>query len=247
MLLKFKGTLALLVVLLSISSIMAQDEATDVPGDIVGTYIINVQSGTFEATDTENVFELSIVGLEDTITWVFHEPAFRAGQINKAFMTLDWAAAESLPSATAILSTEDEIITLSLRSPLMGEDYNTITYVAEVLDLVPLYEVNAKSTASIPDAFGIGTLAIETNAEFEAALLDGAITRLATLREVSATRTCVPGRNCPENDPLYRGNTSNADDDTDTDTDAATTDETDNTTPTPDPNTDADNNDGSSS
>jgi hypothetical protein len=184
----------------------AQDEVTGVPSNILGTYIIDIQSGSFTSVDASGTYQLEVVGLEDDITWVFNAPEFRAGRIGKANLTLDWAAAEGDVRVQGILTTDDEVIVLTLFDPIMGDDYNTILYTAVVEQLIPLYEVNPKIGVTLPETFEIATLAIETNTDFEAALLRGATRRLETVREVSATRTCIQGRNCPENDPLYRGN-----------------------------------------
>ena len=226
---QIRGVLFTFIVLMIASlPLQAQDEVTDVPNNVLGTYIISIQSGTLQATGTENEYVIEIVGLEEDITWVFNTPTFRAGRISKASLTLDWAQAGSDVVTQAILTTEDEVLMLDLYAPNLGGDRNTIRYVATVKDLIPLYEVNAKIGPVMPETFGIATLVIETDAEFEDALLAGARERVQTVREVSGSQTCIRGRNCPENDPLYRGNDA-SDDDTDgeDDTNGTDTDESD--------------------
>lgn len=172
-----KLALFLIMIFLTVLPLMAQEE-----DEITGTYIQMAESGTL--TEESDGMYLTLEGISDITLWAMTTPSFRTGMYTTFFFVGDWSFAEDV-AATAILTTEDASVLLSLSSaPEYDMEANTITYMVTVEEVTPFDEDAKESVA--PEAFDTATLFINIDNDFFSALQAGMSERVNSARDTTS-------------------------------------------------------------
>ncbi len=196
---KFIRFLMLLVILaLPMLVVNAQEETSE---EIwIGSYVLSAESGTFEQTDDDGVFTLVLNDVSEYAPYIVNLPSLYSGLLTTQDLIAFWAFQPELV-ATAVLTTENESVTVSLAladSMAYDADEASLSFVATVLSVVPFDPDVDASKAEAPEEFDVVTLFINMDAEFAEAIALGAEARATGTRDSNAA-TCTPrpGRPCP--------------------------------------------------
>lgn len=189
--------LLMLVLLWAAPLALAQDEeASAVPADLAGTYVIVADGGSFAASDAvEGAYVLTLNDVPKVITWVINAPLFNGGIYDNLFFASDWAAGPEGLTTDAILTTDSFSVLLKLSAPSYDPATGEMSFLALVDEIIPFEE--SKDEPELAESFEGGTLFVSTSAEFAQGLADGLSARLAGTRLVFGTGACTPGVNCP--------------------------------------------------
>lgn len=186
-----KLTLFMIMVFLAVLPLAAQEE--DTVDTILGTYIQTAASGTF-AEESDGMY-LMLEGVPESMLWSISAPTFRGGMYETLSFVGDWSFAEEDLSATAILTTENESVLLSLGMPEYDPEAGTVTYMVTIEEITP-FDEDAKDAVA-PEAFETATLFINIDNDFFSALRDGMTARVNSARSVNAS-SCATDPYCDD-------------------------------------------------
>ena len=171
---RFMMVLALLAA--SLMVVAAQDDVEIVIDPATsGVFTQDITSGTWVDNDDET-FTLTINDVAEYTDWVFIAPNVDAGQFETLFLSNFWGAVDGL-SATATLRTDNVTAVLTLTSPVLDLEANTLSYTATVdniffTDLDFALE-NDKATPELAAEFSDATLSIIADADFITGINEG--------------------------------------------------------------------------
>lgn len=166
---------------------MAQDDVETIPEDLSGFYIVSFEGGTLELADGEGTLTLNnIPGL---LPWILDAPTTYAGRIDTLLFLLGWGGSPAMPVATGLLETDTAIYELSISAPEF--DVLTSSLSARVV-VERAFNLTDEATEEAMSAFSEGTLFIEFDATFEAALVEGASSVTDDMRVIRTPTTSNP-------------------------------------------------------
>lgn len=133
--------LVFVFMLLLVGAIYAQDDADVVEVDIVGVIIQNFEEGTFEETDDNNIFTLTLVNsnVQDTTQFASVSPKFKVSSLMTLLFNTGLASVENLETLEATLVLESQGISIDLLlTDFVLEDIDTVQFTAEFIEVASL-------------------------------------------------------------------------------------------------------------
>lgn len=165
-------------------SASAQEEAPALP-QILQTHILYAESATWTAVDV-TTGTLMLVGIDGRQQIINSTDPLLTAQVDSFYFASVWALIPDAPVAEATLSAYPYQIRLSLSVPVVDEENATISYTAQVIEMVNFED---ETTKDMPTALEFPTLILQTDGAFMNAWL------VADAGQSEGTRTAT---NCTQ-------------------------------------------------
>ncbi len=192
---KFAAVILLVLFIVPMSLVSAQESAEDDAFEANGAFIQVIDSAEFVASEEiEDAYTLTIADSAANIQWILTGNTVAAGQYSARDFSDDWAFAIAMMeeedfSVEAILTTDDAVITLMLSNPQFAEDSFSYTVTIVAIDI---FAEENDDKAELPEAIEDAALFIPLYPEVAEALTNGRNERVDSTRDTDVQPTCNP-------------------------------------------------------
>jgi hypothetical protein len=149
-----------------------------------GFYTLLATSGTL-ADNGDDTYTLTLESVPEVAPWVttVESGSMFAGRDTTVRLTGNWAAVPEGLEGSAVMETDGNTFWLTLSKPMYDIELGVLGFTAVIEDLYAAEE--SKDGPQVPASFGAATLFLQTDYEFEAALLLGFEARSLETRDLT--------------------------------------------------------------
>ena len=183
----------ILVLLASLSSVFIQ--ADDEMIEKSGAFTQHTDSGTF-VDNGDDTFTLTLNGIGENSAWLISAPNKTAGLTPNIMYADLWNAVPDGMEASAVITTEEYLLLLTVSSPAFDMDTDAMSYVAVIDEIIYRGSEELKGDPEVPESFDEAAMFVLMDNAFLENWAAGAEAQLAGARPTGGTECDSTNPSC---------------------------------------------------